>query len=195
MTWWSYSQSAPLASYWRFSDVFISKCRWLFMLIFILIFKIYEKLWAHLNDFLFHSTSSHSNVHACKFILLLLNINSALLKLTGFPSCSPWWRVCWNGSASYPSYCSLARPAVPTRGRLERRASDCPPSASDSIVAPPYKTSSAAYQNPQHESSLFSEAKIRRLKRKEKKRLKNVLIPMATLKMFLLTLDPVGSQM
>lgn len=71
----------------------------------------------------------------------------------------------WNGSASYLSHCNPACHAAPHHGRTEQRASKCPPSVSDSIVAPPYKTSSAVYHNPQHESSLSRQERKRRLRR------------------------------
>lgn len=101
-----------------------------------------------------------SNLHEKKLIQLLSVVNISLFKLTDCPSCSPWWLVCWNGWASYPSCCNPARPAAPHRGRLEQRASKCPPSAWGSIVAPLHKTSSAVYHTPQHESSLEEKAAI-----------------------------------
>lgn len=104
------------------------------------------------------------------FYFLPLNIESGFktetviiaspFVLTDCPSCSPWRRVCWNGSAGYPSCCNPARPAAPHRGRLEQKASKRPSSASGSIVVPPRKTSSAACHNSQCENSLPENKKL-----------------------------------
>lgn len=100
----------------------------------------------------------------CSLLSPLVNLyeKTAPLKPTGCPFCSPWWQVSWNVSASYLSHCNPACPAAPHHGRPEQRALKSPPSGSDSFVAPPYKTSSAVYHNPQHGSSLNRQERKRR---------------------------------